>query len=72
MNCDPEIRDLDVVAMVADIPVENLVRGQVGPVVDLLDGISALVEFSNEKGNGYAFVPIHNSLLLPLIYKNPS
>jgi Domain of unknown function (DUF4926) len=53
------------------IPDENLVRGQVGTVVDLLDGISALIEFSDDEGKGYAIVPIHKSLLLPLIYEHP-
>ncbi len=71
MTCDPEIHDLDVVAVLVDIPDENLVRGQVGTVVDLLDGILALVEFSDDEGRGWAFAAIHNSLLLPLIYEHP-
>jgi Domain of unknown function (DUF4926) len=66
MNSEADIRELDAVALLVDIPDENLVRGQVGTVVDLSRNGMALVEFSDEDGYGYAFVAMPCSLLLPL------
>jgi hypothetical protein len=59
---------LDVVALLADIPTEGLVRGQVGSVVELLDATTLLVEFSDEQGRAYAVVPCPQAELLVLHY----
>ncbi|WP_442893688.1 DUF4926 domain-containing protein [Bradyrhizobium sp. AZCC 1699] len=48
---------LDVVALLSDIPAQQLTRGQVGTVVELLDDSTSLVEFSDEQGQAYAVVP---------------
>lgn len=69
MTSESQIQELDVVAVAADLPEENLVRGQVGTMVDLPGNGTALVEFSDENGVGYAFVRIPTSLLLLLKYK---
>ena len=46
---------LGVVALTADIPEANLPRGQVGTVVEVLDGGKAFeVEFSDCNGRTYA------------------
>lgn len=61
----PKPRLLDVVALLADLPEHGLVRGQVGNVVEILDG-ACEVEFSDEAGKTYAefaMKPAH--LLLP-------
>jgi Domain of unknown function (DUF4926) len=58
----------DVVALLSDIPEQRLSRGQVGTVVELLDGGTSLVEFSDEQGRAYAVAPCPRSELLTLHY----
>lgn len=49
-----EIQLLDVVALTVDLPQDNLWRGQVGTVVEVLAGGQALeVEFSDRDGRTY-------------------
>jgi Domain of unknown function (DUF4926) len=60
---------LDVVALLADLPAENLSRGQVGTVVELLDEKTALVEFSDDDGRAYAVVACAYADLLVLHYE---
>jgi hypothetical protein len=64
-----EVSVLDVVALLADVPGQSLSRGQVGTVVELLDGKTALVEFSNDDGRAYAVVPCAYADLLVLHYE---
>jgi hypothetical protein len=59
---------LDVVALLADLPADELARGQVGTVVELLDGGTVLVEFSDDEGRAYAVTPCSRSELLILHY----
>jgi len=59
---------LDVVALLADQPVEGLARGQVGTVVEDLDESTLLVEFSDDSGRAYAIAPCPRSQLLVLHY----
>ncbi|AFZ38186.1 hypothetical protein Sta7437_4746 (plasmid) [Stanieria cyanosphaera PCC 7437] len=48
------IKLLDVVALTVDLPEENLWRGQVGTVVEILaDGTAMEVEFSDKQGRTY-------------------
>lgn len=49
---------LDVVATMEDIPKAHLARGQVGTIVDELDGDVVLVEFADLDGVAYAIEPI--------------
>ena len=58
----------DVVALLTDAPEEQLVRGQVGTVVEVLDGDTLLVEFSDDQGHPYAIAPCPRSKLLVLHY----
>ena len=51
MNTTPQL--LDVVALLTDVPAHGLLRGQVGTVVELLDGAYE-VEFSDDEGKTYA------------------
>ena len=60
--------ELDVVALLTDLPAAGLARGQVGTVVDLSDESTALVEFSDDDGRAYAVVPCASSDLLVLHY----
>lgn len=59
---------LDVVALLADRPADNLARGQVGTVVEPLDENTALVEFSDDQGRAYAIVPCALPELIVLHY----
>jgi len=51
MHTSPRL--LDVVALLPDVPAHHLVRGQVGTVVELLDGAYE-VEVSDDEGKSYA------------------
>jgi hypothetical protein len=59
---------LDVVALLMDLPVHGLARGQVGTVVELLDDKTLLVEFSDDQGRAYAVTPCQGADLLVLHY----
>ena len=59
---------LNVVALLADLPAQGLARGQVGTVVERLDGENSLVEFSNNRGQAYAILACPDSELLVLHY----
>jgi hypothetical protein len=58
-------RLLDVVALLSDLPSHGLLRGQVGTVVELLDGAYE-VEFSDDEGETYAELALepHQFLVL--------
>lgn len=49
-----KVKLLDVIALTIDLPEYNLLRGQVGTVVELLaDGAAFEVEFSDSNGQTY-------------------
>jgi hypothetical protein len=60
--------DLDVVALLTDLPAQRLARGQVGTIVEQLDSTTLLVEFSDEQGRAYAVAPCPRADLLVLHY----
>jgi Domain of unknown function (DUF4926) len=57
---------LSAVALLRDLPEHGLVRGQVGAVVEPLDEITSLVEFSDDAGRAYAIVACPRDALLVL------
>jgi len=59
---------LDVVALLTDLPVQGLGRGQVGTIVERLDDRTLLVEFSDDQGRAYAIAPCPRADLLVLHY----
>jgi predicted transcriptional regulator len=59
---------LDVVALLKDLPAQDLARGQVGTVVEQLDDKNWLVEFSDDEGRAYAVAPCQEADLLVLHY----
>jgi hypothetical protein len=59
---------LDAVALLTDLPAQRLARGQVGTIVEQLDGKTLLVEFSDEQGRAYAIAPCPRTELLVLHY----
>lgn len=64
-----EIRVLDVVALTEDIPDRDLLRGQVGTVVESLGPGVFEVEFVDNDGRTYATLPLKASQLLVLHYQ---
>ncbi len=68
-----EIKLLDVVALLEDAPSEGLRRGEVGTVVEVfaekpdLAG-ALLVEFSDRKGESYAFASLRPDQIVKLRY----
>lgn len=63
MHTKPRL--LDVVALLSDLAAHGLVRGQVGTVVELLDGAFE-VEFSDDEGKTYAELALPTDQLLVL------
>jgi len=63
------IQLLDVVALTADLPEHDLLRGQVGTVVETLAPHVFEVEFSNDEGVTYAQLPLRDSQLMVLHYQ---
>jgi len=57
---------LDVVALAHDRPHDQLVRGQVGTVVELLSADTFEVEFSDDQGKTYAMLPLSADDLIVL------
>lgn len=62
------IKELDVVALLHDQPEHELVAGQVGTVVEILEEGVYEVEFSDEEGRTYAMLPLKDEELMPLHY----
>ena len=60
---------LDVVALLKDVPQQKLAVGQVGTIVELLDNNSFLVEFCNNKGETLSIVSVKAADLLLLHYE---
>lgn len=64
-----QIKLLDVVALLQDLPGAGLQRGQVGTVVEDLGPGVYEVEFSDDAGQAYAILPVEASRLLVLTYE---
>ena len=63
-----QLKILDVVALLEDLPEHKLVAGQVGTLVEeLADGVFQ-VEFSDDEGRTYAMVPLRTNQLIHLHY----
>ena len=59
---------LDVVALLVDVPEQKLLRGQVGTVVEILDG-GFEVDFSDDSGRTYAELALQPDKLLVLHHR---
>ena len=53
-----EINELDVIALLKEIPVHGLVRGDIGTVVTILSDSVYEVEFMAEHGVSKAVIPV--------------
>jgi len=67
---DRELRLFDVVALIADLPGERLLRGQVGTIVELLAPGVYEVEFSDNHGRTYATAALRFEQVL-LLHHEP-
>ena len=61
-----EIKVLDVVAVLEDVPHHGLLRGEVGTVIDLWKDRVYEVEFSDRTGKASAFAALRADQLLKL------
>lgn len=62
---------LDVVALLDDVPEEDLRRGYVGTIVENLALGVYLVEFADRQGRTYAELPLRAEQLLRLYHEPP-
>ena len=60
---------LDVVTLTEDIPQKNLLRGQVGTIVESLEPGVYEVEFSDDNGRTFAMAAVQESQLMVLRYR---
>ena len=61
---------LDVVTLTEDLPEQNLWRGQVGTIVDILaDGKAFEVEFSDRDGQVYASLGLRPQQMMHLYFE---
>ena len=63
------LAQLDVVALLTDLPDHGLVRGQVGTIVETLPSDTFAVEFSDDEGHTYALLPLHREQLMRLYHQ---
>jgi hypothetical protein len=61
-----DLRLLDAVALLEDVPSRRLVRGQVGTIVEILKPGVFEVEFSDDSGRTYATLALASNQLLVL------
>ncbi len=64
-----ELKMLSVVALIEDLPVKGLKRGQVGTIVEDLAPEVFEVEFSDDQGRTYASVALHTEQLMRLYHE---
>jgi hypothetical protein len=64
-----EIRVLDVVAVMEDVPEHGLRRGEVGTVVERWKDGAYEVEFSDDSGEAYAFAALRSEQLMKLYFR---
>ncbi len=61
-----EINLLDTVALLEDLPQRNLIRGEVGTIVELLAPDVYEVEFCDDEGQTYAELVLRGEQLIVL------
>ena len=67
------IKLLDVVALTVDLPQYNLLRGQVGTIVEVLaDGEAFEVEFSDRNGRTYESMGLRPEQMMVLRFEPAS
>lgn len=64
-----EIKVLDVIAVMENVPDHGLRRGEVGTVVDQWKDGAYEVEFSDDSGEAYAFAALRADQLMKLHFR---
>jgi len=64
-----QLKVLDVVAVLEDVPEQGLLRGEVGTVVELWEDGVFEVEFSGNSGRAYAFAALRPDQLIKLHFR---
>ncbi|MCU1267344.1 MAG: hypothetical protein JWM21_3662 [Acidobacteria bacterium] len=64
-----QIKVLDVVALMEEVPDHGLRRGEVGTVVDQWKDGAYEVEFSDDSGEAYAFAALRADQLMKLHFR---
>jgi len=64
-----QLKLLDVIALLEDLPQQRLQRGQVGTIVEVLAPGIYEVEFSDDAGRTYAMAALHADQLMSLRYE---
>ena len=64
-----EIKVLDVVAVIEEVPDHGLRRGEVGTVVEQWRDGAYEVEFSDDSGEAYAFAALRADQLMKLHFR---
>ncbi len=65
-----DIKLLDVIALIEDLPQYNLSRGQVGAIVDVFsEGKAFEVEFSDREGRTYESIGLRPEQFIVLHYE---
>jgi hypothetical protein len=62
----PGFKPFAVIALLQDLPVENVRRGQVGTIVDTLASGDFLVEFADQNGEEYAMLALQPEQMMEL------
>jgi hypothetical protein len=65
----PEIELLDSVALLKNLPQKNLLKGQVGTVVEKLDDTTFEIEFTNSEGETILITPLSEKDLILLRFE---
>lgn len=66
---DETVKLLDIVALTEDIPQKDLLRGQVGTVVETIAPDVYEIEFSDDDGRTFATAAVQQSQLMVLHYR---
>ncbi|MDT4952286.1 MAG: hypothetical protein QOJ02_424 [Acidobacteriota bacterium] len=64
-----EIKLLDVVALLENLPEQDLRRGEVGTVVEKWKEDAFEIEFSDDTGEAYAFAAVPAEKLMKLYFR---
>jgi hypothetical protein len=67
---DETIKMLDLVALLKDLPSENLLRGQIGTVVERYNDTNFEVEFSDNSGKTIAMLTLNTNDIM-LLHNEP-
>ncbi len=65
------INELDLVVLLVDLPERGLPRGQVGRVIQEMSSGVYEVEFSDQDGLPFAFLPLSEHQIMKLLFDAP-